>query len=806
MKLATVSVHATDDIPNGAELPQKLSIASLAKHAGVDKAFMQDWIASVKVPSEEATALSRMADAAAAAAAFTAEGLRDDLHRPSQQAQRAELAKRAQQASDAVLRGGDDQGLDEPDRRSYSRWSGMDAGNDDMCRTSSAVATPESSYATAQAVPVSVSRHSVSSGHSSRKGHLPPVYSTSPVIQHHRLHQPSALQSATSPFATALPFSAALPLSPGHRTASPQADTPRFASLGQANPRKSVYDSSSQDPHRSSHALEGSALSYGRSSHALMPSSYRDEPSASAPQHLATTREGKVLLHAAHRASSHTHSDVRASVYPNASSGELPYLQASSGASPMRRALSRSPHHEAVTSSSPYRQGQTGVSPLEPEAGYSPGKGYSAYKHAASRTGVQHMHKEGESTNLSPSRLASARPGPEGGGAWSPLPQGHARSWRALGNNDASSDLQASMYHRERSRLQEALARQHAASAATSTAAAADPLPRSGSPWDSAWDQQSAATRGHSHESHGRQSHLSSARHQEHSRGVFGSIVNDYRSSSRSDSRHPSPQLSVLALEEAETLQQRAERKRGREAVSAYEQAASRFRRALDLQQRSPLRFERHCDAYFGLAEVLQKWAEAVLAVCRTLPDADLTRDVEQQASNAAQPLFRQSVEAYQQVRTGMQEMRADAAVNSGNTLAAWAELLPAGAAVQMLASAQKAYEAALTQEEDAATWGNRADALVRQAELLAEVTPAQLGENAVGQSFAEALQAYEKACSMTSSEQGDDLPGLLHNWGVGLRSMADLQQDAEAACNIFTFPRKRNSLQTCFAISRNPG
>lgn len=50
-----------------------------------------------------------------------------------------------------------------------------------------------------------------------------------------------------------------------------------------------------------------------------------------------------------------------------------------------------------------------------------------------------------------------------------------------------------------------------------------------------------------------------------------------------------------------------------------------------------------------------------------------------------------------------MQEMRADAAVNSGNTLAAWAELLPAGAAVQMLASAQKAYEAALTQEEDAA-------------------------------------------------------------------------------------------------------
>jgi hypothetical protein len=74
-------------------------------------------------------------------------------------------------------------------------------------------------------------------------------------------------------------------------------------------------------------------------------------------------------------------------------------------------------------------------------------------------------------------------------------------------------------------------------------------------------------------------------------------------------------------------------------------------------------------------------------------------------------------------------------------------------------------------------TWGNRADALVRQAELLAEVTPAQSGDDAVGQAFEQAMQAYEKACSMTSSEQGDDLPGLLHNWGVGLRSMADLQK-----------------------------
>ena len=43
----------------------------------------------------------------------------------------------------------------------------------------------------------------------------------------------------------------------------------------------------------------------------------------------------------------------------------------------------------------------------------------------------------------------------------------------------------------------------------------------------------------------------------------------------------------------------------------------------------------------------------------------------------------------------------------SGNTLAAWAELLPPQEAIQMLASAQQAYEAALAQESDAAVRHN---------------------------------------------------------------------------------------------------
>lgn len=71
-------------------------------------------------------------------------------------------------------------------------------------------------------------------------------------------------------------------------------------------------------------------------------------------------------------------------------------------------------------------------------------------------------------------------------------------------------------------------------------------------------------------------------------------------------------------------------------------------------------------------------------------------------------------------------------------------------------------------------TWGNRADAFVRQAELVAESSGEQAGKEGSRQAYEQGMEAYATACSLTSSEQGDDLPGLLHNWGVGLSSMAE--------------------------------
>jgi hypothetical protein len=66
-------------------------------------------------------------------------------------------------------------------------------------------------------------------------------------------------------------------------------------------------------------------------------------------------------------------------------------------------------------------------------------------------------------------------------------------------------------------------------------------------------------------------------------------------------------------------------------------------------------------------------------------------------------------------------------------------------------------------------TWSNLGDALVKRAEVLAEAGGA---EASIGAAYSEAMAAYGRACQLSASEAGDDLPGLLHNWGVGLHSL----------------------------------
>lgn len=68
-------------------------------------------------------------------------------------------------------------------------------------------------------------------------------------------------------------------------------------------------------------------------------------------------------------------------------------------------------------------------------------------------------------------------------------------------------------------------------------------------------------------------------------------------------------------------------------------------------------------------------------------------------------------------------------------------------------------------------TWSNLADVLVQHADLCAE--RGGPGAAAAGPLYGQAREAYSRACELSSSENGDDLPGLLHNWGVALLGMA---------------------------------
>eukprot|EP00878_Enallax_costatus_P032407 GHUV01035613.1.p1 GENE.GHUV01035613.1~~GHUV01035613.1.p1 ORF type:complete len:300 (+),score=126.70 GHUV01035613.1:130-1029(+) len=71
-------------------------------------------------------------------------------------------------------------------------------------------------------------------------------------------------------------------------------------------------------------------------------------------------------------------------------------------------------------------------------------------------------------------------------------------------------------------------------------------------------------------------------------------------------------------------------------------------------------------------------------------------------------------------------------------------------------------------------TLSNLGDVLVSQGEALLES-----GQSAAGQAaFQSAVEAYQSSCSLSDSSAGDDLPGLLHNWGVGLHTISKHAQD----------------------------
>ena len=101
--------------------------------------------------------------------------------------------------------------------------------------------------------------------------------------------------------------------------------------------------------------------------------------------------------------------------------------------------------------------------------------------------------------------------------------------------------------------------------------------------------------------------------------------------------------------------------------------------------------------------------------------------------------------------------MRVDALVASGNALATAADLASSPeAALRLLHDAGEAYAAALARDEDAGTLSNMADAWVAAARRLVEAGR----RDEAGDLCRRAMAAYQRSCELSSSEEGDDLPG----------------------------------------------
>ncbi|GLC42096.1 hypothetical protein PLESTM_001290900 [Pleodorina starrii] len=364
----------------------------------------------------------------------------------------------------------------------------------------------------------------------------------------------------------------------------------------------------------------------------------------------------------------------------------------------------------------------------------------------------------------------------------------------------------------------------------------------------------------------------------------------------------PSPRQ---LADEADSLQQQGERRKGLEAAAKFEAAAAKYQQALEatVRQRqlhglglgpadapgagrgNVVTLEEAVDMRSSMAECHQLLAEALLAVSAARPDSELSAESERQAAataaqhlttalghyacchpaavltaaapaaaaasggvggDAPPPVFAAAAAAAGAAAAAAAALPPDVAVNAGNCTAALAELLEeeagrvaagsAGAAAAWLPlyditlrcyrAAAACYRSAVAREEDALTLSNLGDVLVQSGTCLygvaravrvadpqlaaaalqgsqaaaaataaegdadgaaaaaAAVIPTSPAEWAAAREaeaqsdFAAAILSYEAACSMSDSSQGDDLPGLLSNWGAGLLSLAGCMQD----------------------------
>jgi len=120
----------------------------------------------------------------------------------------------------------------------------------------------------------------------------------------------------------------------------------------------------------------------------------------------------------------------------------------------------------------------------------------------------------------------------------------------------------------------------------------------------------------------------------------------------------------------------------------------------------------------------------------------------------------------------------ADLQVDAANALATWAEIVSGEEQLHLLTRAEETYAAYLRgagpspplpdAEQDVDVLMNLGDVLLRRAECLHENGAASADVDAA---YGRAVHFYDTACANADTRQGDDLSGLVYNWGVCLLS-----------------------------------
>ncbi|KAG6544746.1 hypothetical protein Mapa_013772 [Marchantia paleacea] len=259
---------------------------------------------------------------------------------------------------------------------------------------------------------------------------------------------------------------------------------------------------------------------------------------------------------------------------------------------------------------------------------------------------------------------------------------------------------------------------------------------------------------------------------------------------------------------EARRLGQQASRKsEGVLRSSVLKTCVELFRRGISLPL-SPSDYE---EALFDLAEVLLQLCGSLQAGGGQIIGSPLEGKMKKgqavglQLQNlaAAAEMCRQSAEAFDTVCTLKGQFEQEALINSGVALSDWSEIAlelsesnggGLSLAKDLLLRAHERYSAALLLTPvDVELLVNYADCCVRRAELEVDQLAAhpscndRVQWNAVKELYDHGLGAYASACANADARIGDDLAGLLHNWGSGLFSIAERWPDLEEALNFVT-------------------